>query len=307
MFGSMRVVAKETLLDDSPSEPGTIRIRLGVIAIASLLLTVASLTTLVIIVAIQGADLLSVVALALAVIAFSAQLIIYIVQAAQAAADNRRSLQLHAELSALLSELRERTGRTQRSVDTINERLLSAVIDKTQAVTGSVDAETVASTYAEAYRDTPPSAASPRSESSSNLWPDALPESQAQRIHAYMSAWPAADEVSEIEQTLKELDEDDRGHLQLYATDLWRSTKPTAALGPGLLPHRALADRGLLEKVKGWKLSTLSPKGMRIARLFTATGEAPAHAEHLKHFRAEAETKAAEARAEMSRRDDSDA
>ncbi len=92
------------------------------IAVACLLLAVASLTALVLVTSINDADLLSVVALALAVIAFAAQLIIYIVQPSEAAAESRRSLGLHTELNGLLAELRERTGTTQRSVDAINSR-----------------------------------------------------------------------------------------------------------------------------------------------------------------------------------------
>ncbi|MCM3614380.1 hypothetical protein M3672_07990 [Microbacterium enclense] len=292
-------------------EPGTIRVRLGVVAIASLLLAVAALTTLVIIVAIQGADLLSVVALALAVIAFSAQLIIYIVQAAESAADNRRSLELHAQLSALLSELRERTGRTQQSVDSINSKLLSAVIGKTRAMSEpSSDpeafAEQVAETYAEVSRETSSSLPSPTSASApstrSNLWPPPLPPDEAELLHSYLTQWPSAAETPAIVDELGSLEEMLQDGLFSYARDLVRTTKTGSKFGPGLHPVTKMRELGLTEKVKGWKLDTLSSKGMRLARAFVAVGEPPPHASALVPYRI-----AAIRRADTDNRDPDDA
>ncbi|WP_162815412.1 hypothetical protein [Microbacterium arborescens] len=56
-----------------------------------------------------------------------------------------------------------------------------------------------------------------------------------------------------------------------------RSTRPGATLGPGLGgTSPTLINQGLIEKIPGWKLYTLSEKGVRAARLFTAEGAPPA-------------------------------
>ncbi len=263
------------------SEPGTVRIRLGVVSIAAVLVTVAALTTLVIVVAIREADLLSVVALALAVIAFSAQLIIYIVQAAESASATRRSLELHVELSGLLSELRERTGSTQRSMDTINSRLLEAVIGKTQRRLQNEApdeyAERVAETYAAVSQSSAASPASTvRPSGRSIAFPDALPPSDAERIRDFMRSWPEADEVDEVTAVLGSLSNSSLSSLWGYSSDLLSSTRHDATFGPGLGGgNPKLLEAGLIEKIPGWKLHTLSEKGMRAARLFTAEGTPP--------------------------------
>lgn len=269
------------------TEQGVVRIRLGVVSIAALLITVAALTTLVIVVAIREADLLSVVALALAIIAFSAQLIIYIVQAADSASATRRALELHVELSGLLSELRERTGSTQRSVDTINSRLLEAVIGKTQGRTEDEAPEEFAERVAETYAAVSQSPAAPPASSVSPLglsisFPDPLPESEASRIQGFMRGWPEADEVDEVSAILGGLDKTNLGSIWRHGSDLLSSTRPGASFGPGLGGGSPkLIRSGLLEKIPGWKLYTLSEKGMRVARLFTAEGTPPSWVEPL--------------------------
>lgn len=266
------------------------QIRLGIVASASLLVTVASLTALVIVVAIRGADLLSVVALALAIIAFSAQLIIYIVQASESAASSRRALELHTQISALLSELRERTGRTQHSVDTINARLLEAVIGKTEIAAGSESprllAEQIAETYTEASRTTP---SIPDAGPLDHLFPPALPREQAEELHAYLSLWPGEEETPRIVERLGRLRPSDLMHFARFSRDAWSSTKPGAPWAPGLsVLSEALLREGLIEKVPGWTLYTLTREGRDLARAFTATGNTPEWAQQLVELRKKA-------------------
>ena len=269
------------------AEPGIVRIRLGVVSIAAVLVSVAALTTLVIVVAIRDADLLSVVALALAIVAFSAQLIIYIVQAAESASAARRSLELHVELSGLLSELRERTGSTQRSVDTINSRLLEAVIGKTpprsEGEAPEDFAERVAETYAAVSRSSAaPPARSVSPSSRSITFPDALPGPEAERIRDFMQTWPEQADVELISDTLASLDHIQLSTLWSFTSDLLRSARGGATLGPGLSAGSPkLISLGLIEKIPGWKLYTLSEKGMRVGRLFTAEGTPPTWIEPL--------------------------
>lgn len=274
--------------------PGTVQIRSGVVSIAALLVTVAALTTLVIVVAIREADLLSVVALALAIVAFSAQLIIYVVQTAESAAVSRRSLELHVQLSELLSELRERTGNTQRSVDSINSRLLEAVIGKTESSSEvsspSEFAARVAQTYVKASRTSTPSPATVTSSpADGRIFPEPMRDSEAEPIHRYMSTWPSAEEVDEIEATLRAMSTRQLASLSGLADDLWRSTRPGATLGAGLPEGVKFTQPGITEKVNGWKLRTLGPEGRRLGRVFTARGNAPAWALNLLALRDEVE------------------
>lgn len=282
------------------SAPGTIQIRLGVVSIAALLIALAALTTLVVVVAVQDADLLSVVALALAVIAFSAQLIIYVVQTADSATSARRALELHTELSALLSELRERTGNTQRSVDSINSRLLEAVIGKTESTAEASSpqefAERVAETYASASRATHSAPGVTESDSDFPRFPEPLPEQIARPIHEYMSAWPSADETDDVEAALRAMSPLQLESLQGLAGDLWRSTRSGASLGPGLPAGAKFPDPSITEKVRGWKLQTLSPRGRQIGRVFTAQTDAPPWAAQLLAIRNEVEQRADRAR-----------
>ena len=269
---------------------GSVRIRLGVVAVASLLVTVAALTTLVIVVAIRDADLLSVVALALAIIAFSAQLIIYIVQAADSAAATRQTLELHAQLAGLLAELRERTGTTQKSMDAINSQLLGAIIGKFQASSSSIEtgnlAEQVAETYAEVSRgqrnpyDAPAEPA---------MFPPPLPTGKAQTLHRVMAAWPSEAEIGEISEELNEMSAAEVNTLYQYAMDMFQSTKSSARFGPGLSgPADAEARlHGLVEKVPGWDVYALNDEGMRLGRIFTALGTPPPGAESVIPLREE--------------------
>lgn len=279
--------------------PGVLRIRLGALAIAALLVAIAALTTLVIIVAIKQVDLLSVVALALAVIAFSAQLVIYVVQSADSAAGARRTLELHSELSGLLAELRERTGRTQQSVDSINSRLITAMIEKVGAVKGSPEfvaglAERATEMYSAASRE-PRGArrvgAARRVLTTSDLvLPALMPSTEARRIHEELDAWPELDEIPEIEAALEELDERPRDSLARLARDLHLSTEPDSAIGPGLwLSDPVLVEKRLIYRMKNTpNLYTLTDEGIRLGRAFTAPlGEAPEEAARLVAMRDE--------------------
>ncbi|MFJ6652817.1 hypothetical protein ACIQLJ_08490 [Microbacterium sp. NPDC091313] len=272
-------------------EPGTIRIRLGVVALASLLLAIAALTTLVIVVATTRADLLSVVALALAVIAFSAQLIIYVVQTIESAAASRRSMRLHEQLSGLLSELRERSGNTQRTIDRIDARLLDAVIGKARAE-GPTNAEDLAERVAEEYvravgqEQEPISADSDADDE--GLFPRPLPPGKAARIHDYMSRWPTADEVPAVLEALQQMSGSVQRQLAVFALDDYESTTPTSAMGPGLLRVEPLASTDLVTHGGSSGRSTvLSDRGRLIGRTFTARGDAPEHAAPLIPIRQE--------------------
>lgn len=286
---------------------GEIKIRLGALSISLSLVSVALLTSLVIVSSIREADLLSVVALVVAILAFAAQLIIYIVQASDASNSHRRSLLLHAELSGLLAEMRERTSTTQRSVETINARLLEAIISKENL--GPHD--TLPETIARQVVGLSPNAQRPTSQrfnQNQDLYPPPMEQALAQQIHSFMGAWPSPEEVNEIQDVLFALPEDTHWDLYRVANDLKRFTGDSSSYGPGVHYDEALDEAGLLEKVKGWKLYTLSAKGRKVGRLFTADGEPPSHIAPLIQIRNRvAAADARITRANENNRDPSDA
>jgi hypothetical protein len=101
------------------------------LAVSSGAFALACLAALVVVASLQHADTLSTVALALAVITFVAQLIVFVVQAGASNEQIRQSRELHAEQLELLTELRERARGTDATVARIDERLLEAALNKT--------------------------------------------------------------------------------------------------------------------------------------------------------------------------------
>lgn len=258
------------------------------IAVAALVVSCAALSGLIVAVSITGADVLSIVALVLAVLAFVIQIVVYIVQAADSASATRRSLALHSELSGMLSELRERTGITQKSVETINLRLLEAIIGKSGVAVGSADATQLASEIAQSYGAAATNSSDVRSArtGSPSDWLAAsvetppLPPDEAARIQSFLDEWPSATEADETRQAFNDLSAKDLAHLARLAADLRRFTKPGTFSGPGLgtLGAEGLVAAGLAEPMESsdWMpVLRLTEAGMRLARLFTARGQIP--------------------------------
>ena len=88
------------------TNPGTVTTSWRSIAIASIVVAVASLSTLTIVVTSQRVDLLTTVALTLAVIAFVAQLMIFIAQGAADATQGRENRSVLTETREALTEIK---------------------------------------------------------------------------------------------------------------------------------------------------------------------------------------------------------
>jgi hypothetical protein len=267
--------------------PSAVRLSFRTLAVGSLLLGIGSLTTLIIVVSVEGKDALSTVALALAILAFVIQIVVYIVQAADTSSQSRRAQELHAELLSILSELRERTSGTQRSVDSMNVRLLEAVIGKAQgdglAVNTAEFAARLSNSLAEVAEEAPESAATPlRSKGASRSFPGPLEPRVAAALAQEMRTWPEADELPRIDAVMNELDDDALMDIYRHAADVERTSQPGAPFGPGLMePEQLVVDRGLAEKIPGWKLYTLTPSGRLVGRIFTADPPIPSAFSHL--------------------------
>ena len=94
------------------------------IAFASGLVAVASLATLVVVTAVRESDVLSTVALALAILAFAAQLAIAIVQSQAAVEQRGRLEEINGDTRALLADIRATTGGVLNTVQSQFERVL---------------------------------------------------------------------------------------------------------------------------------------------------------------------------------------
>lgn len=297
----------------SESRPGTVSVPLGVIAVGSLIVALASVATLIVVVSARGIDALSTLALSLAVIAFVVQLIVFIVQTAEAARSSRQGQELHASLMSLLSQIEERTQGTQASVDRMNTRLLEALIGKARGEgleVGSTEFAERISSGMTGYLSTDSSAAvSPSAAGDERRafwdWPAPLPKSEALALHAELLRWPKAEEVGWIRSIIDGLDDRTLMDMRRLARDLKSTTSPNTTLGPGLSLEQsnALVQQGLAEKVPGWKLYTLSEKGRRVGRLFTAEGPPPDGLEELAELRDRINRLHEERLASLSRRE----
>lgn len=131
--------------DDSSSVHGVIRVRLTTVCVVLLCVALSSLASLAVVATVKEADALSTVALALAVLAFAAQLIVSLAQERSAASQVRDTSRINAETHALLSELRAQ-GASMASVqaaqfDKLLDRAITpAIVDAAlSASTGEID------------------------------------------------------------------------------------------------------------------------------------------------------------------------
>lgn len=100
------------------------------IATTSACLCLALLVTLAVVVASQDTGFLSTLALALAVIAFIVQIIVFIAQSAASTSQLTRAEELHGATLRALATIEEKTEGTRQTVNTINDQMLSAVLGK---------------------------------------------------------------------------------------------------------------------------------------------------------------------------------
>jgi hypothetical protein len=262
------------------TEPsGYWRLSTSAIAITSLMVTLASLATLVTVVSVKDVDTLSTVALVLAVLAFVVQLIVFVVQSAAANEQLRSAQELHAAMMSTLAQIQERTQGTQQSVDRMNTRLLDAAIGKAtaegfQAGTPEYD-EVVARTISDGSSERL-SLPVPPTRGGGN-YPPALPADEAEAVHREMRTWPAAQDFPDVLKVVKDLGAAEQEDLLRFATDAMQFSGPSTSIGPGAGgdPDSKLAKSGLIKKIPGWKLYTLTPEGRRIGRFLSATEPPP--------------------------------
>lgn len=269
----------------SVPDPSNFVIPARVVATVSLLVSLGSVATLVVVSSVKNVDILSTVALALAILAFVVQLIVYVVQSASASQQLSDARALHGEMMAVLAALQERAAGTQKSIDQIHSQMIDELRMKAanpQAVAGTTQQAAVEiaddSTAHTPQTGVPsPDHAWTSDESGREAveddYPGPLAESEAAAIRRELESWPTTEEIEEIQSELEQLSKYELFSLASLARDAHYFSEGSRFYGPGMAIRpltRALIERGLAEKIPGWKLATLSPRGRQLGRIFTA-------------------------------------
>lgn len=112
---------------------GKISIGLRGLSVTMAIIAIAALATTVVVASVRNADTLSVVALALAIIAFVVQIILYIVQQAAASSQGDRAADIYAQTARALASIEEKAEGTKQALGQMNDRLLTAALTKATA------------------------------------------------------------------------------------------------------------------------------------------------------------------------------
>lgn len=254
------------------------------------------LGVLVVVTAIDDQDALSTVALALAILAFSAQLIVFIAQQNAAAEQGRRNEELYGSMQGVLAEIREKAAGTQADVRTINERMLGAILSKNLAETpsSSLDPSRVASQVAREVAQLGQRINVPEPKPSEMIWPERRPTPDDERIVQSLRSFPPEDEVGNGLEILKQLAPADRVFLKGFGDDEINARRPGSPFDPSLPLSMAanLTPFGLVEPYPpdlqpkdAPPIARLTDYGRSVARLLTAEGSPPPYLHGLNEIR----------------------
>jgi hypothetical protein len=255
------------------------------------------LGVLVVVTSLDGKDALSTVALALAILAFSVQLIVFVAQQSLASEQGRRSEELYGSMQGLIAEIREKAAGTQADVRIINEKMLGAILSKNLAPGGTQDYLQVATRAAREAA----SAGGPQSGDETGgeiIWPERRPSPADEELAKMLETFPAEGEDGDSLDILAELSNLDRISLKAFGEDEITARQPGYPFDPSL-PVGLAADlpaKGLVEAYppdrqpqNGPTIMHLTDRGRDIARLLTARGDPPAHLPGLSALRSDAD------------------
>lgn len=266
------------LVSSGDDERGVLVVPLRGLAVASAAVALTCLAALVVVASIKDVDTLSTVALSLAVIAFVAQLIVFVVQTGATSQQMLQSRELHAELLRLLGEMGERTKGTEAAVTRMDEKLLEVAIEKTFGPgEGSHTSRRAAAAEISAFVN------EPRWQAASDDVVDEDPFElvdplAAQQAQEFFSTFPPQAGV-EVLGILRRLTPTGLSALARFGRDAreWSGT----TLGPGLSPSvtgtdELVANGLLMPRQSDPTVWILNDIGRDAARLLTARNEPPA-------------------------------
>jgi hypothetical protein len=252
---------------------------------------------LVVVTAINDEDALATVALALAILAFSVQLIVYVAQQNLASEQGRRNEELYGSMQSVLAELREKAAGTQADVRAINERMLEALLSKNLAQLPGVQVDSariasrVARETARAEEDRDPSNFPAADEL---IWPRRRASPEDQQLIELLRSYPAPDEVGDSLEVLQSLSDPDRIFLKGFGNDEISARQPDSMFDPSwpMAVAGGLESIGLVEPLPSDQqhpdsapIGRLTEEGRQVARLLTAQGDPPPYLPGLEEIR----------------------
>lgn len=107
-----------------------LQIKWRTVAVSSLIVVGALAVLLAVVASIRDVDVLSTIALGLAVIAFVVQIVVYIAQADSASRQQIQAAEINSRTIAALSTIEEKAEGTRSTVDRLHDRLLEAALRK---------------------------------------------------------------------------------------------------------------------------------------------------------------------------------
>jgi hypothetical protein len=225
------------------------------VAIASTTVALTSLVICAIIATINKADTLSVVALGLAVVAFTVQIMLFIVQAAAASQQSLRAQEIYGSTIRVLATIEEKTEGTQRAVSNINDRMLGALLGKAIPETASAGVSVASPEFSSAVAERVSELANQTRRSNSETKRQ-IPSSDiiapsnivrgSDKPKAY--AFPEPKEVREIMPKLKGLDPQSLLSLARLGEDEARNSLIKGL--PIIIGDDTLFERGLIRRIR---------------------------------------------------------
>lgn len=221
-----------------------------IVAVTSLCVNLALLVVLAVVASSNSVDFLSTLALALAVIAFVVQIIVFIAQSASAGAQVARAEELHGATQRILAAIEEKAEGTRRTVDTINKQMLGALLDKMlpgiEVAPGEARDQAITQAVDEAVRAAGGTASSP--------------VSSGYRNPAARLEFPKGERLQAVARALEDLTLIPLSILRWLGQDYTRyGSAAPGAVGHGLITSvigersKVLEERGLARRAEaGW-------------------------------------------------------
>lgn len=263
-----------------------LRLRWPTIATASVVVAVGSLGTLVIVASVREADLLSVVALALAILAFVIEIIVFVAQTWASSQQVSHAQSVNAETKALLRELQTQTRDTNAVLTDQYNKLLDRLLLLTKDAGGEVAGGSGGAKVTEVQERLLEEIQRSRPIAESSMLAR-TPTSRAMDQMGNPREWPPPSVLARVADLgVGNLTEEARAELRVFAVDwdlsLKREIPDGLARDPGDPAVQELVTVGLLigrtTFADGEQYFELTRSGRAAARLFLAPAPAPAEA-----------------------------
>lgn len=266
--------------------------------------TAASLTALAVVASVEGAEALATIALVLAIVAFTIQIFLFVVQSQAASEQRVRSEQLNTQTQALLVEVRATAQATQAMLSQQFNQLLQAFVtgaaqtaEETKFDPASFERRLLANIRTAAQPPGTGAASQAGGQATGTDGPERAIErvgpSRAQRERVArlrtrnerperLKTFPSDEDGRSAADLLRNLQPNERKRLRQLAEDEITATEAGAYVGLSKRPEDdSLRERSLVTSARvntgeGLTVVTrLTDEGVAAARLLTAVGEIP--------------------------------